>query len=241
VNVERLSRLDALVASSQRSAEIYRELGVMGPPVELVPINPPHIEDLKPKAAGPFTSQPRFVVLGGCSSTQKGVDLIVGALRELTRRDLNERFRLLVYGTVAPHAEPALAAHPSVSLRGHYRLEDLDQLLEEGDVGLFPSIWEEVYGYVALEFLAKGIPVIGNAVGALPEHVRPGQTGWLNRSGSADELADLMAAVIENPDEVARLSESAVSLRDDLIVPFDAGLMKLSALYERVIAHTGPG
>jgi glycosyltransferase involved in cell wall biosynthesis len=176
----------------------------------------------------------RFGVLNACSSTQKGADLLVQTLDELSRRALDERFRLLVHGSVAPHVEAPLRAHPSVELRGHYRTHDLDRLLREVDVGLFPSVWEEVYGFVALEFLAAGIPVIGNAVGAIPEHVRPGETGWLNRSCSAAELADLISAAIERPDEVEQLSRSTVGLRDEIIEPFAAGLDRLTGVYARV-------
>lgn len=40
------------------------------------------------------------------------------------------------------------------------------------------------YGYAGVKFLAKGIPVIANALGEMPEYTRPRVTGWLNRSCS---------------------------------------------------------
>ena len=67
--------------------------------------------------------------------------------------------------------------------------EELDLILDDVDVGLMPSIWEEAYGYAGVEFLAKGIPVIANAIGGMPDYTRDGETGWLNRSCSAEELA----------------------------------------------------
>jgi glycosyltransferase involved in cell wall biosynthesis len=98
-----------------------------------------------------------------------------------------------------------------------------------------------VYGFAALELLAKGIPVIGNAIGDVPDYVRPGRTGWLNRSASAPELANLMAEAIEHPDEVRRLSESVIAIRDELVPPFSAGLDKLTAVYREVLARSGRG
>jgi glycosyltransferase involved in cell wall biosynthesis len=136
-----------------------------------------------------------------------------------------------VYGPVAPHVREALRAHPAVELGGEYRLEELDGLLEPGDVGLLPSVWEEVYGYAGLEFLAKGIPVIGNAVGAIPEYVRPGQTGWLNHTCTADELAALMIDAIEQPEHVSELASKTVADRAKLIEPLDSALARLTALY----------
>jgi glycosyltransferase involved in cell wall biosynthesis len=183
----------------------------------------------------------RFVALNVCSSTQKGAELLVEALTGLSQRGLDGRYRVSVYGPVAPHVHAALVEHPSVDLHGAYGIDQLDQLLEPADVGLLPSVWEEVYGFVGLELLAKGIPVIGNAIGAIPEYVLPGQTGWLNRSCSATELAELMASAIDNPAEVRRLSDKTVELRTQLIRPFDAGLGAIETVYREVIARRGPG
>jgi glycosyltransferase involved in cell wall biosynthesis len=241
VNVARLNGLDTLIASSRRSAEIYRQLGVTEPPIELVPINPPHLEKLRPRRSLAPSAPVRLVALNACASTQKGAELIVGALRELTRRGFDGRYRLSVYGPVAPHVQPTLAAHPSVDLHGRYGPDELDRMLDDADVGLFPSIWEEVYGFVALEFLAKGLPVIGNAIGAIPDQVRPGETGWLNRSLSPREMADLMAHAIENPDQVEQLSRSVTALRGELIEPFDAALARLETAYEQALAPRDGG
>jgi glycosyltransferase involved in cell wall biosynthesis len=234
LNLERLSRVDALIASSERSAAIYRELGVTAP-IRVLPINPPHIEQLRPKQRREVGEPLRFVALNACNNSQKGSELIVGALSRLSERRLNHRYRLAVHGFVAPDARPALSAHPSVVLHPDYQVEELDRLLEDADIGLFPSVWEEVYGFVGLEFLAKGIPVIGNAVGAIPEYVWPGRTGWLNRSCSANELAELMAAAIENPGEVQRMGNTATALRDELISPFASGLAGLEVVYRDVV------
>lgn len=238
VNVERLNRLTALIASSQRSADIFRQLGVAVPPAYVISVNPPHIAQLTPKRRAEPGDPLRFVALNACNTVQKGARLIVEALSRLSARGLDDRFRLAVHGSVGTEFRASLAAHPSVQIRGDYRVEDLDRLLEDGDVGLFPSVWEEVYGFVGLEFLAKGIPVIGNAIGAIPEYVWPGETGWLNRSLSSDELADLMQAAIADPAEAQRLGARAVELRSELIQPFDAAFAELMGLYEQLVTDS---
>lgn len=236
-NVERLGQVDALIAYSERSVEICRQLGVEQGRMRILRINPAHIELLRPKRCRRPGEPMRFAVLNACDSPQKGADLIVDTLDRLSRRGMDHRYRLYVHGGVAAHVRPALTAHPSVELHGDYRAEQLDELLEDVDVGLMPSVWEEVYGFVGLEFLAKGIPVIGSALGAIPEYVRPGQTGWLNRSVSGDELADLMTRAIEDPAEVERMGTAAIALRDDLIHPFAAQLAELFELYDELLAR----
>jgi glycosyltransferase involved in cell wall biosynthesis len=236
VNVERLNGVSALIASSERSAQIFRQLGVTEARIEILPINPPHIERLRPRRPGAVGEPLRFVALNACSSTQKGADLIAGALARLSARGLDGRYRLSVHGPASPHVLRALNDHPSVDLHDEYEPDELDQLLEHGDVGLLPSVWEEVYGYVGLEYLAKAIPVIGNAIGAIPEYVRPNQTGWLNQTGTADELAELMASAIEHPEEVKRLGETTAELRAELIEPSEAPLARLTELYAELVS-----
>ncbi|HWE12935.1 MAG TPA: glycosyltransferase [Solirubrobacteraceae bacterium] len=237
LNRERLEHVDALIMFSRRAAEICRHLGVSDARMRVMAMNPAHVEHLRPKRRGTPAEPVRFGVLNACSSTEKGADLVVEALHQLSLRGLDDRYRLSVRGWVSPHVRPALEAHPAVAIDGSYRIEELDQLLEDVDVGLVPSVWEEVYGFAGLEFLAKGIPVIGNARGAIPEYVRPGATGWLNRSASAAELADLMAAAIEDPAEVQRLGRGAVALRGELIRPLARQLEDLSELYDEVLSR----
>lgn len=241
VNLERLGAVDALLAGSGRCAAIYRQLGLSGARIRILPLNPAHIDHLKPKRDRAPGEPLRFAVLNACSSTQKGAELIGDALARLSARGLDDRFRLAVHGPMPPQVQQRLATHPSVELHGSYSTDQLDDLLDPVDVGLFPSVWEEVYGFVGLEFLAKGIPVIGNAVGAIPEYVRPGQTGWLNRSCSGSELADLMASVVEDPSQVARLSATVAQARNELIAPFETGLAQLLDLYRELLAQRGPG
>jgi glycosyltransferase involved in cell wall biosynthesis len=238
-NLTRLGRLDAVITFSDRSQDVCGRLGVDTARMRTIRMNPGHIERLRPKRQAGVGEPLRFAALNACSSTQKGANLVLEAVNELSRKGLDARFRLVVHGPVASHVQHALATHPAVILAGEYRVDQLDQLLETVDVGLMPSVWEEVYGFAGLEFLAKGIPVIGNARGAIPDYVRPGQTGWLNRSATAAELAELMIAAIEDPAAVQTLGARTRGLRDELISPLDTQVAELSALYHDV--RTGIG
>ena len=47
--------------------------------------------------------------------------------------------------------------------------ENVDEIYAQSRVLLVPSLWGEAFGYVALEAMARGIPVISSDVGGLPE------------------------------------------------------------------------
>jgi glycosyltransferase involved in cell wall biosynthesis len=98
-------------------------------------------------------------------------------------------------------------------------------------VGIIPSIWEEAYGYVGPEFLAKGIPLIANAIGGVVEYTREGETGWLNRSLSAPELARIMLDVVEHPDQVVELNAKIRAARGTIVKPLGHHADEMDAIY----------
>jgi glycosyltransferase involved in cell wall biosynthesis len=160
-------------------------------------------------------------------------------VRELSGHAEASRFRLLVLGHVDGEFAQAAEGIPGIEIRGPYAPADLDAILDDVDVGIMASIWEEAYGYVGIEFLAKGIPVIANAIGGMTDYTRDGETGWLNRSCSAAELASIMAGVIERPETVADLNARLLADRGSIVKPFARHAEEMDALYREAIEAPG--
>ncbi len=234
VNLERLSQVDCLLAVSPRVAEIYSLLGVDPSRLRALEIGLAHIQHLRPrhlKGRLPVT----FATLGGLESLAKGGRILLDALRHLSAAVEAGRCRLLVFGFANPMFSEEVERLAGVEIRGPYRPEELDGLLDEVDVGIMPSIWEEAYGFAGVEFLAKGIPVIANAIGGMIEYTREGETGWLNRSCSAQELARIMSGVTERPEQIAELNLKLRADRDSIVKPMACHGAEIDAVYSEVI------
>jgi glycosyltransferase involved in cell wall biosynthesis len=232
-NVQRLNGADCVIAMSTRVAEIYARLGVERERLRTVHLTLGHIAGLTPRPArqeGPIT----FGTLAGFESEAKGARLLIDAMRALAERGLGERVRLLVYGHVDPVIERAAAGVPGIEIGAPFEASQLDRILDGIDVGLIPSVWEEAYGYVGVEFLAKAIPVIANDIGGMPDYVVPGETGWLNRSCTAAELADIMAGIAEAPETVSALHDRLVAERPAAVKPMAAHVEEMRAIYADV-------
>jgi glycosyltransferase involved in cell wall biosynthesis len=235
VNVERLNRVDRLVAMSERVAELHRLLGVDAERLRTMQLTLAHIERLTPRR--PSGERPvTFATLGGLESEAKGGRLLIEAVRLLEQRVPPGSFRVLAFGHVYPAFTGDAARHPAIELRRPFGPDHLDAILDQVDVGLMPSLWEEAYGYAGMEMIAKGIPVIGNAVGGIVDYVRDGETGWVNRSRSAPELAGLMAEAIERPEEIVALNERILAQRDTLVLPMARHADAMDALYRELLA-----
>ncbi len=235
-NVERLNQTDRLIAMSGRVAEIYARLGVEPRRLQTMRLTLAHVERLVPRRRGVSDRPVTFATLGGGESEAKGAGVLLGAARALFDEVGPDRFRLLIHGYVAPAVEEQAVRLPGVELRGLYMAHELDDVLEDVDVGIMPSIWEEAYGYAGVEFLAAGIPVIANQIGGMAEYVREHETGWLNPSCTAEGLARVMRDVIERPEQVAELSAKLLADHHSVVLPLADHAEEMDAVYREVIA-----
>lgn len=232
VNLERLNGAERVIAMSHRVAELYERLGLRSDRVRTIHLTLAHIDELTPRRMAAAPPPPvTFATLAGFQSEAKGARLLIDAMRLLADRVRDGRLRLLVFGFVDPRFEAAAADTPGIEVRAPFIAEWLDAILDEVDVGLMPSVWEEAYGYAGLEFLAKGIPVIANAIGGMPDYTREGETGWLNHSLSASELAGIMGRIADRPEQVAELNGKLIEARESLVKAMSRHADEMDAVY----------
>jgi glycosyltransferase involved in cell wall biosynthesis len=199
-----------------------------------LPFTVAHIEGLRPRMLSAPPSPITFSTLGGCASDSKGARVVVGALQALRDAGLEGAFRFRVLGGIEGWVRRELAGYGGIDLHDVYGREQLDSLLDGVDVGIMPSLWEEAFGYAGLELLAKGIPLIANPLGGIVEYAHEGETAWLNRSCSADGLAELMAALIADPGRVLEMHRSVLAQRERLVRPFAEHVAAIEAIYREV-------
>ena len=235
LNVKRLNRIGRLIAQSPRVAEIYRSLGVLGSRMDTLPFTLSHIERLRPRRLEGPPSPITFGTLNGCVSPSKGSHVMREAVRRLVGYGREGSFRLLVFGEVDPSVREELESFRGVELRGSYDRNSLDSVLDEMDVGIMPSMWEEAFGYTGLEMIAKGIPLIAHPMGGIVEYAVAGETAWLNESRSGEGLAALMDALIADPDQVWMMHRRVVAARERLVRPMAEHVRAIEANYRELV------
>ena len=65
----------------------------------------------------------------------------------------------------------------------------------------------EGFGFVYLEAMARGKPVIGGAHGGAPEVIRDGVTGYLVSHGDSVQLATSLDTLLSNPEQAKQMGE----------------------------------
>jgi glycosyltransferase involved in cell wall biosynthesis len=104
-----------------------------------------------------------------------------------------------------------------IHLPGH--VDDVERYVADADVAVVPSTCADGCPLAAIEALSMGIPVIGSAVGGLPEIVRDRVNGLLVPAGDVRALADAMVTLARERDLRRRMARAA---RDEARDRFDA-------------------
>ncbi|MCB9845576.1 MAG: glycosyltransferase [Phycisphaeraceae bacterium] len=213
--VAALNRCDRVLAVSRFVARLFEARGV-GPGVLLtMPIGTRMVDIAAAartidwgRSRGPSPDGPLRLVFLGYHNFAKGLDLLMEALEGMARGPLS-RIRLEVH---AMGIEPIgarirrLEGHlAGLTVGGEYRYEDIPWLVDGADLGVVPSAWWDNAPQTVFEFHACGVPVLGAAVGGIPDFVREGENGMLFRGNDVEALRERLVEAAANPGAVRAL------------------------------------
>ncbi|NJL82374.1 MAG: glycosyltransferase family 4 protein [Chloroflexaceae bacterium] len=185
--------IDLITALSQAMRVKLEREGIG--PVEVVYNGVPE-RSLRPPLADPPT-----IAYAGRLVPEKGVQVLLNALKFVKAQIPS--VRLLVAGQGTQQAElQALSAQlgltDNVFWLGHLSRAELEQKFEAAWVQVVPSLWEEPFGNVTTEAMMRGTAAIASAVGAQPEIIRDGQTGFLVPPNDAEALGAASVKILQN-------------------------------------------
>ena len=149
------------------------------------------------------------VMFSGRLETQKGLVFLLQAWAALVAR--RPLARLVLLGDGPLHHELVRSA-ASLGIADSVRFagwrDDAAALLVAADLFCLPSLWE-AFGYVLLEAMAAGVPILASRVGGIPEVLAEGEFGRLCPPGDAPALAAGIAAALNEREALAAVAEKA--------------------------------
>ena len=96
-----------------------------------------------------------------------------------------------------------------VIFHGKIPQHELIKYYDHSQIMLVPSLWEEPFGLVIAEAMARGLPVIASNVGGPSEIITHGKNGLLVEAGDECALAVAISQLIQDPDKRQRFGEAA--------------------------------
>jgi glycosyltransferase involved in cell wall biosynthesis len=135
------------------------------------------VEQFRPRARG-RDERPRVMFVGMLRADRgadKGVLDVVDAVRRLASEIDGLQLRLVGEGPLGPPLVARAAAEPLLEVLGRRPRHELPALLRTTRVLVLASRrtakWEEQFGFVLVEAMASGLPVVATISGAIPEVV----------------------------------------------------------------------
>ena len=178
-----------------------------------------------PDAPVPEPERGDYYLYYGRLSHEKGVETL---LKQFASRP---ELRLKVVGTGPLEAQLRAAATENVTFLGYRSGEELFSLVRGCSFVIVPSQWYENNPMTVLESYSFGKPVLGAAIGGIPEIVQDGVTGFVFR----DLSQALSRAEALSPEAYRRMGLSAYSAYRDRFSETEH-YKRLVAFYQKVIS-----
>ena len=154
------------------------------------------------------------IIFAGKLTRNKGVFLLAEAAARLTEDFPDLQVRLVGYGEpqiVEQLKKIAVSkgAHDLIDFPGFISNSDLPEHLGRAHVFAAPSEYEGGPGFVYLEAMACGLPVIACAGSGAAEVVREGENGFLVPPGDITALTEVLRTLLRDGDQRRRMGEEA--------------------------------
>ena len=173
-NKELLENANMLLPVSNRVMEIYKNNGINNN-YEVLHIGNITAEQFKEYKAKKRNKKDKInIVMLGNFSKIKGGEQFIKIVDNLS----HDKFKFYFLGRSTEEEQTLMKKHDIIN-KGSYKQIELKEKLKEYDFGCVLSIWEDNAPQVVMELLNNNLPVIGTAMGGIPDFIKDKKNGFL--------------------------------------------------------------
>jgi len=152
---------------------------------------------------------PVFLFLGRIDET-KGIRHILDAVSILNKKQCQYSLNFCGRGPLQEWLKKTIIENNlQINFRGVVAGKEKQEIMNNSDVMLLPTRHNEGMPYSILEAFCYGMPVISTAVGAIPDLVKDGETGFLIGHNDFESLANKMLYFCEHPKMILKMGNMA--------------------------------
>ena len=111
--------------------------------------------------------------------------------------DEGYRFKLNIY--FEDSDAPFLVSHKP------YHYDELESVMDDADCVAVPSLWNETFGFIVLEALSYGVPVIGSEKVGAKDLIKDTNNGIVVKD-NADALKEGIRYILEHPEILEQMN-----------------------------------
>lgn len=185
--------------------------------------------------------RPTIGYLGRLDEPRKGVQVLLGAVRQVRRHHPGARFLVAGRGDIDAALADAGLARDEIEYLGEISEQDKAALFASLDLYVAPQTGGESFGIVLVEAMSGGAGVVASDLSAFRAVLDDGGSGWLFRTGDPGDLARALDEALSDPPrtQALRAAASAAVVRYD----WSTVAMRVLDVYRMVtgVSDDGPG
>lgn len=218
--------IDHFIAPSDFLASKVREHGVRKP-VTTIP------NFIDPAQFRPHYEHDNYFLYAGRLVKTKGVMTLLEAMRHV---GADAELRIAGAGELEEEMRNFVAAHNLTNVRflGHLSTEQLIREVQRAVFTVQPAEWYENYSMTVIESMACGTPVIGAAIGGIPEQIQDNRNGLLFEPGDAQQLGEKISYLLTHRDKAIEMGRNARAQVEAVNAP-EAHYQATVNLYRRLV------
>ncbi len=181
--------------------ELKRKISRIYNGVPLPSITPSNLDFSKPK-----------ILCIGRMVKEKGFDIILNAFKEIYKFHPNVKLIFAGDGPVLNELHNMASMYgllDRVQFLGWVAPDEIFSLINNSEIIVVPSRWEEPFGLVAIEAAMLERPVVAARVGGLKEIIHDGVTGRFFEKEDVNGLVKILLELLSNPQRAIEIGQRA--------------------------------
>jgi glycosyltransferase involved in cell wall biosynthesis len=159
------------------------------------------------------SSKLRITYLGP-TDDYKGFNLLVQSLEELRHQNINN-WKLSIYGNNRERTDCKNKEY--YASKGTYNYCQLKDIFQSTDILIIPSVCKETFGYIGLEALSYGVPVMVTENVGFKDMFCDNYTGLITKPNK-EELALNLQVIVEDRSILKRINKNIIEAKFDFLM-----------------------
>ena len=194
-----ISKIDIFISLSEFAKQMFIKGGI--PSKKII---------VKPNFTSPGFNEEKkkifYALFVGRLTREKGIGILLEAWKVLGKRI---PLKIVGDGPLSTQIDTATKQYNGIHWVGRKTQQEVNDLMRDATCLIFPSLWYEPFGLVAIEAFAMGTPVIGSKIGALAEIIADGNTGLHFEPGNSQDLISKVNWACDNPAAISQMGHEA--------------------------------
>jgi glycosyltransferase involved in cell wall biosynthesis len=182
-------------------------------------------KDIKDNRKANYIINNDKLVIGylGKTDKYKGFHILMDSFKNLNGEKANN-IRLDIYGDDGNISYK----DKEVVFHGKYSYSDMKDIFSNIDILFAPSVWKETYGFIVLEAMSYGIPVVVTKYVGAKDLIKDGKTGFIIEP-TVSSILEVIDKIIYNKDLLVEMNKTIKE--SELPLDFNKHVTKIKELY----------